>query len=399
MTSTEVLETGQFRASTEEIPQFQSAWISDSESFQQLRSDWNDLFDRVRCDNPFLSFDWMFTWWKHWNLDRRLAIITVRDARGCLIALAPFYISRLLPIGCGPRRLGFLADTHVGSDYLTVLAETEYEKPIEEIVRTLQANRQKWDYIELSDSDDSALLSLFCKCFEQAGFSSSRKSAAICFHITLPATFEKYLTTLSTSLRCNFRRRWRILQNEKQVELLALTESAEIRRHFPDLLRLHRMRFDDSKRESALFQRGVPEFQAEAAQMFASHGWGRLFLLAVNGGEIIAALYGFSLDKAFRFYQCGMHPGWRSSGIGQMLIGASIREVIDTGHTDFDFLRGGESYKSGWAKEARQTVTLRLFDRRPMSLLALSYFRMRTAASRIKARIANNASSRTKSPT
>jgi CelD/BcsL family acetyltransferase involved in cellulose biosynthesis len=65
-----------------------------------------------------------------------------------------------------------------------------------------------------------------------------------------------------------------------------------------------------------------------------------------------------------------MDPDWMRYGLGQVLIGNAIEQTVAAGHATFDFLRGDESYKSGWADRSRQNVTVRFFDRRAASLAA-----------------------------
>jgi CelD/BcsL family acetyltransferase involved in cellulose biosynthesis len=193
----------------------------------------------------------------------------------------------------------------------------------------------------------------------------------ICRYILLPATFEKYIAGVSTGLRANYRRRWRALQREHQAECLAVSDAADVERHFPALIALHRLRFAQRDTDSAFLAPGVPQFQLEAMRVLAAAGSARMFLLQA-GGEAIAALYGFSVGGTFQFYQCGMHPGWVRYGLGQVLIGNAIEQNIAAGHTTFDFLRGDESYKMQWADRARETITLRFFDRRTASAAARS---------------------------
>src|ERR1022692_295537 len=98
----------------------------------------------------------MSTWWKHFGKGQ-LAVIAVRDSAGRLVAVAPFYIARSFT-GLGARRPGFLADEHVGSDYLNVLADARFAAAaVEEIARILFAHHRLWDYIELRDTADSPL--------------------------------------------------------------------------------------------------------------------------------------------------------------------------------------------------------------------------------------------------
>jgi CelD/BcsL family acetyltransferase involved in cellulose biosynthesis len=361
--------------STQAKPEFQEAlgqgtWITAAGEFERLRGEWRELFEAAGQQNAFLSFEWMSTWWKHWGKNRRLAMVAVRDERGRLVGLAPFSIARTGLAGAGRRCLSFLADTHVGSDYLGVLARPGYEEAaLEAIVSALRRHRREWDYIELRDAEDGPLFASLCARLGGMGMTAHRTVASVCFYIKLPPSFDAYLAGVSIKLRANYRRRWRVIQDMGPAEFVTLADIADLERHFPELIRLHRMRFEQRNQESAFLRPGVQEFHAEALRALAERGWARLFLLRA-GGQTVAALYGFSMGKMFQFYQCGMHPDWSHQGVGQVTIGHSIQEAIRTGHEDFDFLRGDESYKAEWAKQSRQTVVARFFDSRPASLAA-----------------------------
>jgi CelD/BcsL family acetyltransferase involved in cellulose biosynthesis len=364
----------------------QGAWIATAEEFEQLGGEWMELFTAAERQCVFLSFEWMFTWWRHWGKNRRLAIVTVRDAQGRLIGLAPFYIARTGPAGVG-RRLSFLADTHVGSDYLGVLAMPGCEEAVVEgIVSALCSHRREWDYIELRDAEDSPLFATLCARLEAMGMMARKTAASVCRYIRLPASFDQYLAGIGISLRSNFRRRWRVLQRMGPAEFVALSEVSDLERHFPELISLHGMRFEQRDQNSAFLRPGVPEFHAKALQALAARGWARLYLLRA-GGQTVAALYGFSVGRTFQFYQCGTHPGWLHLGVGQLMVGHSIQEAIRTGHQDFDFLRGDESYKVYWAEQSRQTVTVRFFDRRTASRAARAALDANLLLQRAKRRI------------
>jgi len=154
-----------------------------------------------------------------------------------------------------------------------------------------------------------------------------------------------------------------------------------------DLLRLHRLRFQQLREKSAFLDAGPLEFQWQALSALAEQGRVRLFLLQVDG-ESVAALYGFSSGRSFQFYQSGMHPGWAKYSVGLLTIGNTIREAIAGGHTIFDFLRGSEEYKAKWARPARRNLTLRVFGRRPASTAIRLGFRaaktMRRVAKALK---------------
>jgi CelD/BcsL family acetyltransferase involved in cellulose biosynthesis len=366
------------------------SWIATAAEFAQLGAEWDGLFQRADAENIFLSFGWMSTWWKHFGKGQ-LAVIAVRDADGRLVAVAPFYVARS-SAGLGARRLGFLADEHVGSDYLNVLADARFgAAAVEEIARILFAHHHFWDYVELRDSADSPLMAALTARLVSRGMCVFETTRRACRYIPLPPTFEEYLAGASRSLRANYRRRWRALQHEHQGECLAVSDAAGLERHFPTLIALHRMRFAGRVAESAFLAAGVPEFHLEAMRVLAAEGFVRLFMLTA-GGEAVAALYGFSVGQTFQFYQCGMHTGWLRQGVGQVLIGNAIEQSIATGQATFDFLRGDESYKAQWADRWHENITLRLFDQRAASVAARWSLRIcgavRSAAHSVRMRLA-----------
>src|SRR5262249_55912900 len=82
--------------------------------------EWDDLLQASVADRIFLTWDWLWVWWRHFGRGRRLAVVIVR-CDGELVAIAPLALgmrrtSRLVPF----RALEFLGTGSVGSDYLDV---------------------------------------------------------------------------------------------------------------------------------------------------------------------------------------------------------------------------------------------------------------------------------------
>jgi CelD/BcsL family acetyltransferase involved in cellulose biosynthesis len=356
-------------------------WIESGDCLSKLQPGWQDLFVQTGSRNAFLTFGWMSTWWKHWGGGSSLAVIAVRNSAGQLVGLAPFYISRVR----GLRRLGFLADERVGSDYLSVLLHPDYEDAaLEEVASALLARRSRWDFIELQDAEDSPLLRRLQGRLQAKGMHGKAVVACLCPFAQLPPSVEAYLASLSGGWRRDFNRRCRVLERESGVEFVALRSTTDMQRAFPDLIRLHGMRFETQDLESAFLKPGVPEFHSAALPAMAAEGWARMYLLRTKT-EIIAALYGFAVRDGFQYYQLGIDPAWQKSGLGKVIMGRVIGHSIENGCVEFDMLRGGESYKSNWVNQTRQTVTVRLFDRRLRSLVAERGFQARAMAAAYKA--------------
>jgi CelD/BcsL family acetyltransferase involved in cellulose biosynthesis len=282
-----------------------------------------------------------------------------------LLAIAPFYIRRSAFGPWGPRALCYLAHKWVGSDHLNVIVDPEYDElGVEAIVRFVGQQRAEWDYVELADGEEtSPTFARLCQGFKSLGMTERVTDSEVCPYTTLPSSFEEYLAGVGKNLRYNFRRRWRALEREGQVKFIVLRSGTELQESFGKLVWLHRLRFQQQDKYSSFLAPHIQEFHADSLTHIAAAGMARLFLLQI-GDKAVAALYGFSVNKTFSFYQIGMDPAWSHLSVGVVMMGCSIEEAIRSGHDEFDFLRGDEAYKFQWARETRHEVTRYLFDRR-----------------------------------
>src|SRR5207245_2294560 len=70
------------------------------DGFDAMRTEWNQLVDRLPVPSPFQTWEWNRAWWNHFGEERALLILEFRQA-GRLIGIAPFFRHRL-----GTRALG-----------------------------------------------------------------------------------------------------------------------------------------------------------------------------------------------------------------------------------------------------------------------------------------------------
>jgi CelD/BcsL family acetyltransferase involved in cellulose biosynthesis len=334
------------------------------EGFEKLGPEWQQLFERSKCTNVFLSFDWMVEWWKCWGNRRTLFILVIREASGGLVGVAPFS-TKLSGIGrIGPVSVRFIGDEFVGSDHLDLLATTLFESSVPEAVaRFLLQSKDQWDYIYLTDCRDSPLMSELRKQLRSEETTEHHYPGSMCPYVSLPESFDIYLAGSTAKLRKTFRRGYRSLQKEGRFDFLVVTESDELEKRFQDLVELHRLRFAGHKIESSFLLPAVIGFHKAILKKLATRKWARLYVLEL-AGRPVSMLYGFSIGKTFSFYQCGRDPRWSRFGVGHVLNGLCIEDSIKSGYQEFDFLRGGENYKGRWARHQRVTLSIIFFDRR-----------------------------------
>ncbi len=338
------------------------AFVESPDEWQRLASEWDAVLNSRAVPLPFLRSSWMANWWRQWGRGHRLRIIAVRDAAGSLIAVAPFYVATQSWLKLGAKRLGLMADTYTGADYLGWIARPGFEQSVcDVIVRMLIEDGHAWDYMELDhvlDTDES--LVQLRAAFVAAGYAQHSLVRSACPYAALPTTFQDFLGARGQNVRYNFRRRLKALHREGRVAFITLRHADDILRAWPELLRLHGMRFSSQAKASSFLHPDVQRFHQDTLRRMGPEDGPRLYLLEVDG-RAIAALYGFSLGARFLYFQSGMDPHWARWSIGLIMMGCAIEQAIKDGHREFDFLRGNEAYKYQWASDARTTHTLRLY--------------------------------------
>ena len=364
--------------------------LQTEEQLLRIGPEWDGLFRQSGSTNPFLRFEWLMTWWKQWGKDATLFVITVRDQKGRLIAVAPLYRAKSGVLDLKANGLYWLASAYSGSDYLTVVVHPGAEEPVARvIVSELLRHRSDWDYIEWDHTleNDPAIRALR-EALGTAGCHAMVTPRNVCPYAALPRTFEEYLKTRSQNVRYNFKRRLKALQKEGPLALTVLRRPEDIEARFGELVRLHGSRFTSQEKASSFLAADVQTFHRKTLQACSDASIPRLFLLELNG-VAIAALYGFSMGSRFLFFQSGMDPQWSRLSVGLVMMGSVIEHVIKDGHTEFDFLRGEEAYKFQWATGIRSTSIIRIFDRRPLSRWIRAHRTVRQQFGNLKAVVKN----------
>jgi len=65
--------------------------IEDMSAFAQLEPFWNQLVAESSINRCHSTFEWLFTWWRHFGADRRLLLLVAYE-HGVPVGLAPLYI-------------------------------------------------------------------------------------------------------------------------------------------------------------------------------------------------------------------------------------------------------------------------------------------------------------------
>jgi CelD/BcsL family acetyltransferase involved in cellulose biosynthesis len=339
-----------------------------------LAASWDALVDDGHPGAAFRSWAWSSAWWKTFSAGREPFVLVARQAE-TIVGLLPLCAQRS-PLG--GRRLAFIGEGIVGSDYLGIVGAREDE---ERLARAFAAALAKEAFDEL-DLDGVMRGDPLLPALEGV-LPASRSSVELryrCPHITLTGDFQEYLAELPDGTGQQWKRRLRWLEKRPGFAIERRDDADGIVRGLDDLFALHHKRWAVEGGSDAIDGPETEAFHRLAARALAERGQARLYLLHVEGAPR-AALYGFAHADRFAFYQAGYDPEWRQRSVGTVLLGHIVRECFGEQRAEFDFLRGTEAYKLKWANGWRETVRLRARD---ASLRALVHDAGRTAYWRLR---------------
>jgi CelD/BcsL family acetyltransferase involved in cellulose biosynthesis len=331
--------------------------VDDVERFAAMREEWNELLQASTSVNPFLTWEWLHAWWKHLAEGSALRLITVRDAHGQLVALAPLRaVNNALHWFA---RLEFLGTGHAGSDYLDIIVRRGHEEDsLAALVRHLRSHQVA---LRLNHLPPSSFAARLAGELARDGWSSSSTDDGTCPVIPLAGhTFDSYLGTRGSSHRANVRRRTKALGQQFEMRFDRVTTHRERCDMLAALIAFHERRWKEQGGSSAFMTPEVIAFQDEATRLALDAGWLRMYVLRL-GGEPVAVMYGFQYGGRFYFYQHGFDDAYKAHSVGLVLMGLSIRAAIEEGAAEFDMLWGLEPYKFLWAPESRVLRRIELF--------------------------------------
>ena len=203
--------------------------------------DWEELIAESAAPSIFLTRDWITAWWSNFGTGIDPCLLRVTTGKGRTLGIAPMYVERLR----GPaRRLGFLGDRMVGSEYLGLAARRGSETEVARAAANwLAAEQPTWDLADLSGLRESDPAAREFEFALRAGAARVDEQQHSCSAVALPGDFEDYLAGLGSKFRQTYRQRTNKLLRSCDVRFLRTESEAELPVHLDALFRLHQARW------------------------------------------------------------------------------------------------------------------------------------------------------------
>lgn len=321
-----------------------------------LRAPWDELLLASAAESPFLTWEWLHTWWTH--LRGRAVLRTMAVWAGPeLVAVVPL-VRRRGSFGW-LHRDEFLGIGEAGSDYLDLIVRAGREgDAVRAIADSLVTSGVP---LLLDHVPQPSLSARLAAALEASGWTAVLTPGGVCPVIRLAGhSWDSYLATLGSAHRANIRRRLRGLGQRFRMRFDQVTTDAQRRDALDALCRFHQHRFQARGGSTAFHAPELRAFHDEATRLALERGWLRMYTLVLDR-TVAAVMYGFAYSRQFYFYQHGFDDRYERHSLGLVLMALTIRAAIDERMQAFDLLWGTEGYKRLWTSEDRRLQRIHLF--------------------------------------
>lgn len=335
--------------------------IDNEQDFEAIKNEWDELLKASNSDNIFLTWEWLYTWWKYFGKGKKLLIVLAEE-NDKIIGIAPLYLlTKVRYFGIRPlSHIEFIGSTNSSSEYLDFILMRGREQEILSLIlkKLVDCKTAKWDTLNLvSIKKASENLELFRRFSRENNHIHRDYGEFICPFIVLPGSLDEFFMTLNPNSRQKFRKYRRNFEKDYVVSLIHTENKDDLDRDFRIFVDLHQKRWTEKDGKGAFTEtrENYKEFHNEIASRFFDKGW--LYLVSLKAGDkIVAAQYDFIYGEKIYCFQVGFDPEWAKSRVATVLQIMVIEDGIKRGLIEFDFLRGTEDYKFIWTKESRPSI-------------------------------------------
>lgn len=339
---------------------------------QKLVNEWQHVVEASGANELTQTPRWLLTWWRVFgpHQGRQLRLITFRR-KSELVGLAPLLLRRhFYPMGIPVWRLELLGSgedqyEEICSDYIGITARRGEEQAVAKAFANVLEDPQlgSWEELVLprlnGESVMPPLLSVTLKPLGNLRYDIHGGAP----YAPLPATWDEYLGTLSSSTRYMIRRSLRDFEkwSEGSAKLVRLESASQLDKAMATLSDLHGERWATEKRDNIFEAPRFMEFHKALIPELMRSNAVDLHWLSVDGKPLIA-VYNMLYDKRVHYYQSGRTTAVpKKIRLGIVAHAMAIQRAIEAGQKEYDFLDGVAQFKMQLATDTRPLRMLQVY--------------------------------------
>ena len=352
------------------------------ELLEKHESEWRSLCERCTADEPFHRPQWIAAYAGAFEPAGNVVLATVR-AGGALVGVLPLLREVAVIGGLPARRLRSAGNTHT-CRYDLVHDPVLRGAVVEQVWHALAA-QPGWDVLHFENVPDDGALVQVVRDAASAGYRTSVAPALTPPYLDLTpceARFDRFAESLDSKFRSNLRRRRRKLETRGRVALSRSGVAGAIEQFYA----LEKAGWKGSEGSAIACNAATRRFY-DAVAADAEHRGDLAFYTLTLDERPIAMYFGLRSNDRYYLLKTAYDESLRECSPGQLLTYDALRDLIESGCREFDFLGGMMDWKRDWAPGVRQLVDLHVFRGPAGRALHALHFQLRPAVGRAVRRL------------
>jgi CelD/BcsL family acetyltransferase involved in cellulose biosynthesis len=328
------------------------------DELNDFETGWNRLLSRSLDNHPFLTYEWLTSWWKHFGKGRELKLFTA-ESEGAVSLVIPVMYSTHRVFGLKRCRVEFV--TAPDSDYQVFLVTNfqQAARTLNQLIESIMEDASNADYVVFGEVPEDSVTARLLENVNRESIGVTRSVINSCPYVPLSNDYERYLLTLDSNMRRNLKVGERRALKDYRVEFVRHDKIGTIEEAMNTFFELHQ-KSQMAKGNRGLFSDDAKRrFHIDVANAFAEKGWLALFFLTFNDRPV-STVYSYEYNGKLYAYLCGYDPEYARYRPGYLAFKNLIKYGIEKKLREFDFLRGDEEYKTRWRTVVRNNLEFRI---------------------------------------
>jgi len=341
--------------------------ITDISEFKTLKGPWNALLKQNHINDAFLTWEWLFSWWKVFNKGKQLWLVTAWKSNQ-LVGIAPLMLERRGKLGLGSKILCTLGTPM--NDVGGFIIQNQDMQILEDLIANILNQKKKWDILELTEFPIAGPeIESLKTAFDQPGFSIVEKDREH-YYLPIETTWDEYYQGLSRKFKKNLRRAERNANKLGEVKIKHYAGNQLAWEHFESVININQHAHYSRLYNSKLEQDFLKELLGCASQ------WMNAYFLGIDNDQV-AYEYGFLYNNSFEDWRAGFDTRVDPKiSIGKLLSLKVTEHCFKHDCSAIDYMRGAHEYKTEWNPQSRHFQELRIFNHQSI-MAAIAYLWLR----------------------
>lgn len=318
------------------------------ELVERLAPQWRALCLEGANNEPFYRPEWIAAYLRAFQPSGHLLLITAYIGTR-LTAVLPLEVHRGFFCGFPVRKFRGTANVHSCRFDLVRSAGSDGDSAVEGIWEFLR-DREDWDVIELPDVPESGAGKSLLQKARKDGFLTGEWESIRSPYISLGGVKDAVFAPGNSHFRRNLRRRMSRAQTQFHVGMRRsdMADPSELQRFYE----LEKAGWKGRQGTAIACSATIRRFYDEIAHAAQEFGYFSMYLLEF-GDRVVAAHFGLTYEGRYYSPKVAYSEEHAAYGPGHLIVDAILRDCLQRGLREFDFLGPRMDWKSEWTRETR----------------------------------------------